>query len=193
MEKIIMAKIFELNIAEKDGEDPYYNYLKPTGFTQQKNFDCGTDAIKREIEKMYASVEAHELFNKYKFLYFTETNEVLLYLYCDRDNRLACIEKSDWTMVSGVTATDLDGSKHPLALPKRAKILTAKFPKRVKLEKIDGRGYSGGHNTAGRLGWGISHPTPPSDALAWWDTTTSGNWTGYYPSIMVVLPNRVEW
>lgn len=56
------------------------------------------------------------------------------------------------------------------------------------LETIEGRGYGGGHNTADRLGWEISYPRKPENAWRglWWDSTTAGQWTGYYPSVTYV-------
>jgi len=58
--------------------------------------------------------------------------------------------------------------------------------KEYKTIRKYGQGYSGGHNTAAGLGWLTSSPTPDA-CLFWWDTTRQGTWTGYYPSITMVV------
>jgi len=54
---------------------------------------------------------------------------------------------------------------------------------RVRRVRRKGRGYSGGHNTAARLGWSVSYPAPDKDWLLYWDTTDQGAFTGFHPSI----------
>ena len=76
----------------------------------------------------------------------------------------------------------------PFALPKRAEVLAPSYSGLCYRMRIEGRGYSGGHNTADRLGWETSKPQPPCQAIAWWDETREGTWTGYYPAIGVILP-----
>ena len=44
-----------------------------------------------------------------------------------------------------------------------------------------GTGYSGGHNTAERLGWSTGHKAPEPEAILWWKTATVGSFTGYFP------------
>jgi len=59
-------------------------------------------------------------------------------------------------------------------------------------EKWVGRGYSGGHNTASRAGWGRSHvpfvdkePTESGDLIAVRDETREGYFTGYFPEATI--------
>jgi len=54
---------------------------------------------------------------------------------------------------------------------------------RVRRVRRAGRGYSGGHNTAARLGWSVSYPAPDKNWLLYWDTTDQGAFTGFHPSI----------
>ena len=63
----------------------------------------------------------------------------------------------------------------------------AKRAIRVKKVLLKGRGYSGGHNTAMRLGWQICYPTPPKGTLLSWDMTRQGAFTGYYPATMFLV------
>src|SRR5690606_20145453 len=52
------------------------------------------------------------------------------------------------------------------------------------VERVEGRGYSGGHMTAVKHGWATSHPTDKGQEpfLHSWDSTTQGAFTGYYPA-----------
>lgn len=67
-------------------------------------------------------------------------------------------------------------------------IIEANEAVQAKTVSTKGRGYSGGHNTAARMGWGTYAPKGQGGAVLWWDTTTQGTWTGYYPSSMSVVP-----
>jgi len=51
----------------------------------------------------------------------------------------------------------------------------------VELVREDGTGYSGGHNTAAKLGWPIDVPEPKENALVRWDETVQGRFTNYQP------------
>lgn len=48
-----------------------------------------------------------------------------------------------------------------------------------------GRGYTGGHNTASRLGWPVCYPGAPAKGTysVFWDATVQGAFTGYQPGI----------
>lgn len=56
------------------------------------------------------------------------------------------------------------------------------FPKIVATEK-KGQGYSGGHNTAARLGWSTWTPEPVPGCIMHLDTSRQGRFTGYSPSM----------
>lgn len=57
----------------------------------------------------------------------------------------------------------------------------------ARVESIEGRGYSGGHRTADRLGWETTYPYPPDGTLIWWDDTFEGAFTGFYPRIKALV------
>jgi hypothetical protein len=59
---------------------------------------------------------------------------------------------------------------------------------RLLLVRANGRGYSGGHNTADRLGWSVSYPSPKRTAVLWWDSSHQGTWTGNYPQTTSLVP-----
>ncbi len=50
------------------------------------------------------------------------------------------------------------------------------------------RGYSGGHDMAALHGWNVGRPNGDSNNVLWWDTSTFGTWSGYYPSSQSVVP-----
>lgn len=58
----------------------------------------------------------------------------------------------------------------------------------VKVVKEKGRGYSGGHFDADRLGWPVVKPDPAADCLLWWDSTRMGSFSGCYPETTSVVP-----
>ena len=79
-----------------------------------------------------------------------------------------------------------------LVMPAHATVLIPDFQGDIVTKRISGRGYTGGHNTASRLGWDTSYPDVPEGAVAYWDDTEEGRFTGYDPAIMVVLPFHSE-
>lgn len=54
---------------------------------------------------------------------------------------------------------------------------------KIAMTEQKGRGYSGGHNTAARLGWSTYTPAPEVGSVMWLDITQQGRFTGYYPAM----------
>lgn len=52
---------------------------------------------------------------------------------------------------------------------------------RLRTVREDGKGYSGGHNTAERLGWQTYHPAGKKDAFFVRELADEGRFTGYHP------------
>ena len=53
---------------------------------------------------------------------------------------------------------------------------------KIEMTEKQGRGYSGGHNTAVRKGWSTYTPKPEAGSVMWLDITSQGRFTGYYPA-----------